>query len=289
MDELLQPFPSRFASRNSQEDAQIFVATSGEISSQRSEHLHRHDFYELVWLWQGRCTFFSDFKQYPLNRGTLIFISPGQLHDYIVEADFARLIIFGFRPSLLPNVAASLVNLLPFDDTNREPVLAIPTLRQDEIEHLFKAAHRRFDSHQPGWEPIVSSYLNTILTEAAYQMPEHIIHQPAPAGVQLTRAFQQAVEQSYRDQQQVQAYAQQLGVSTNHLVKTIRQTTHSTPKQMLRERLLLESKRLLVHSPYPVTQISSLLNFPNSTTFARWFKKQTGKTPSQFRQSADFA
>ena len=84
----------------------------------------------------------------------------------------------------------------------------------------------------------------------------------------------------------MQEYASLLGVTTNHLVKTVRQTTHTTPKQMLQARLLLEAKRLLVHTPYPVNQISDLLQFQNSTSFARWFKNQTAQTPSQFRQMA---
>ncbi len=286
MDELLQPFPDSFASPDGSKSASIFVAASGEIASRQSEHMHRHDFYELVWLWRGNCTFFSDFEHYPLEQGSLIFISPGQMHDYIVEDGAIRLLIYGFRPSVLPTVAAELVNLLPFDDTKRAPILAVPSKAEAQIETLFEAAHRRFDSRQPGWEAIITAYLRTILTEAAYLMPADIINQSASAAVQLTRAFQQAVEQHYRQQQQVQEYAALLGVTTNHLVKTVRKTIHMTPKQMLQARLLLEAKRLLVHTPYQVNQISDLLQFQNSTTFARWFKKQTQQTPSQFRQTA---
>jgi len=55
MDELLQPFPTSFA-----KGGNIFVAASGEIHG-RDSNMHRHDFYELVWLWidktnkNGRC------------------------------------------------------------------------------------------------------------------------------------------------------------------------------------------------------------------------------------------
>ncbi len=278
-DELLQPFPTSFSG-----GANIFVAASGELTKNHSENMHRHDFYELVWLRDGDCTFFSDFQHYPLDQGSLIFISPGQLHDYlVVPGQACRLLIYGFRPTVLPTVAHHLVNILPFDDTNCNPTLPIPASLKPTFLQLFTTAHSRFDDRGLGWEAIISSYLQTILTEAAYLMPEELIAQAANASVQLTRAFQQAVEQHYRQRWQVKEYADLLGVTSNYLVKAVRETTSTTPKQMLQDRLLLEAKRLLVHTPYPVNQIGDLLAFPDSTTFARWFRKLTNEPPTQFR------
>ncbi|MEM7798018.1 MAG: AraC family transcriptional regulator [Chloroflexota bacterium] len=253
------------------------------MEKNRSDRMHRHDFYELVWLKDGHCTFFADFLQFPLEEGSLIFISPGQLHDYLINKAVVRLYIIGFRPTLLPTVAHHLLNVLPFDDAQRDPTLIIPPALKPTFLQLFSAAHQRFDSQQLGWESIATAYLQTLLTEAAYLMPEDVIRQASSAAVQLTKAFQHEVEQHYRTLRQVQEYANILGVTSNHLVKTVREATMTTPKQMLQDRLLLEAKRLLVHTRYPINQISGLLAFPNSTTFARWFKKLAGTTPSDFR------
>ena len=287
MDELLQPFPATFASPSG--DADVFVAASGEMGAKQIDRMHRHDFYELVLVWRGDCAFFSDFEQFDAPQGTIIFISPGQLHDYVIDEGVVRLLIFGFRPNLLPTVAAHLNHYLPFDDTEREPILLISAEYQPTFEQLFTTAHRRFDNRAEGWEAIVTTYLQTILTEAAWQMPAHIVTQSASAGVRLTRDFQRAVERNYREQQQVQAYAAMLGVTTNHLVKTVRKTTHMTPKQMLQARLLLEAKRLLAHTPYPVRQIGELLQFSDASSFSRWFKLQSRLTPSQFRKQRSMA
>ena len=284
MDEYLQPFPTSFS-----KGGDIFVAASGEIRENDDSKMHRHDFYELVWLWQGACQFFSDFELYDLPQGSLIFVSPGQLHDYRVPDRFCRLLIIGFRPSVLPAVAHHLLQMLPFDDTQRNPTQVISSEQQQLIEQLFQAAHGRFDAKKQGWETIVTSYLQTILTESAYLMPSEFVDQSANAAVQITRAFQRALESHYRQRRQVQEYAEMLGVTSNYLVKTIRHTTSTTPKQMLQNRLLLEAKRLLVHTPHPVGQISELLDFPDSTTFARWFKKCTAQTPSRFRNHTPHA
>lgn len=283
-DELLQPFPKSFS-----DGADIFIALSGDITGKRSERMHRHDFYELVWVREGECTFFSDFVRFPVEAGSLIFISPGQLHDYIVDAGTViRIFILGFRPNLLPSVGQHLLNILPFDDPGRDPTLALEEAVRESLSQLFQSAHQRFDARPPGWEAILTTYCRTILTEAAYQMPEEVIVQSTSAGVHLTRAFQHEVEQHYRQIRQVQACADMLGVTSNYLVKTVRETTSMTPKQMLQDRLLLEAKRILVHTAYPINQISELLEFPNSTTFARWFKKLTSQTPTEFRSAPPY-
>ena len=43
---------------------------------------HRHDFYELFWVESGDGTFVSDGRSYPLAHGSLILVSPGQVHAW---------------------------------------------------------------------------------------------------------------------------------------------------------------------------------------------------------------
>lgn len=287
MNDYLQPFPAKFASPNG--DADLFVAQSGKLDSRDANHMHRHDFYELVWLHEGACTFFSDFQHYPLQTGTLIFISPGQLHAYIVPKDFCRILIFGFRTNVLTAIAPNLRQALPFDDVSRDPVISIPVEHSPVYERLFKSALSRFDARVPGWEPIATAYLQTVLTEATFQLSP--IAQPGNvnAAAQLAYSFQQAMEQYYVDVRQVSAYADRLGVTTNHLVKTVRTVTGETPKQMLQKRLLLESKRLLAHSDASVGEIGQRLQFKDDTTFSRWFRNLTQLTPTQFRMKSPIA
>jgi quercetin dioxygenase-like cupin family protein len=43
---------------------------------------HRHDFYHLFWVESGNGIFVSDGRSYPLTRGSLIFVPPGQVHAW---------------------------------------------------------------------------------------------------------------------------------------------------------------------------------------------------------------
>jgi len=54
---------------------------------------------------------------------------------------------------------------------------------------------------------------------------------------------------------------------------------------LIRNRILLEAKRLLVNQDMSITEISNELNFNDNSYFTKFFKKQTGITPEEFRRN----
>ena len=96
--------------------------------------------------------------------------------------------------------------------------------------------------------------------------------------------FAKYVEQHYLKRRQVKVYADMLGVTANHLVETVRQTTGMTPGRILSDRLMLEAKRLLVHTQQSLSEIAYHLAFSDPSQFGRWFKNTGGLSPGKFRQ-----
>ena len=133
---------------------------------------------------------------------------------------------------------------------------------------------------------LLRAYLNLILVEAqnAIQTKPALQTKKPPAPIRLTRKFRLAVESDYIERKQVQDYADQLGVTTNHLVETVRESSGFTPKQIIQERLLLEAKRLLAYLTLSAAEIGSELSFRNPSQFGRWFRTNAGVAPGQFRQ-----
>jgi AraC family transcriptional regulator, transcriptional activator of pobA len=78
-------------------------------------------------------------------------------------------------------------------------------------------------------------------------------------------------------------FANQLNVHVNHLNRAVKETTQKTTSQIIGERILQESKILLKHSNWNVSEIAYALGFTEVTHFNNFFKKQTLITPSQFR------
>ncbi len=100
----------------------------------------------------------------------------------------------------------------------------------------------------------------------------------------LTERFLQLVESHYLSISSVADYAAMLHVTTTHLVETVMGATGQPAGRIIRERLLLEAEHLLRYSDIPVAEIAAYLNFEDPAYFGRYFKKQTGLSPSDFRE-----
>jgi AraC-like DNA-binding protein len=80
-------------------------------------------------------------------------------------------------------------------------------------------------------------------------------------------------------------FANQLNIHVNHLNRALRETTRKTTTRIISERLLKESKILLKHSNWDVSEIAYALNFKEATHFSNFFKKHVQISPTQFRSS----
>lgn len=81
-----------------------------------------------------------------------------------------------------------------------------------------------------------------------------------------------------------QAFAEALAVHVNYLSRTLKAVTGKTTTQLLAARLVQEARTLLRHTDWPVSTIGYCLGFEEPTHFTHFFRRHTGRTPSQLRQ-----
>lgn len=103
----------------------------------------------------------------------------------------------------------------------------------------------------------------------------------------LVDRFLMLVQQSFKEERQIDFYATRLGVTPKHLSRMLKQSTGFTAAEWIKNYILLEAKVMLKSSTLTMGQISKQLNFPSQSFFAKFFKKATGMTPKQFRNSPE--
>jgi AraC family transcriptional regulator, transcriptional activator of pobA len=101
--------------------------------------------------------------------------------------------------------------------------------------------------------------------------------------LQIADDFQEMVDANFQKLVAVEDYAKRLHISANHLTQTIKLSTGKSPKEFITERRIAEAKCLLRYTQMSIAQIAHNLNFSEPTHFTKFFKKDVGTTPLDFR------
>lgn len=101
--------------------------------------------------------------------------------------------------------------------------------------------------------------------------------------VNIVREFNFLVEQHFREKHTVAEYAQLLNKSPKTLSNLFGKLNDRSPLQLIQSRIMLEVKRLLRYTEKPVSEIGYEVGFNDIQSFSRFFKKNEGVSPSEFR------
>lgn len=109
---------------------------------------------------------------------------------------------------------------------------------------------------------------------------------PPSAAEQLMQRFFDFLAESDGTLRSVPAVAEQLCISPNHLSAVIKQQTGQTVMQLLNAHTVLKIKVMLRLSTLPVYELSDRFGFENTPSFCRFFKREAGVSPLQFRRQS---
>ena len=250
---------------------------------------HRHDFYEVLYLSKGSGFHVIDGNKYKIKPPSVFFMSPGQAHKLEFSNDIEGYIyIFTSEFYLINQNNQNRLIEFPFFFTIKQdnPPLILDN-EQDILflESLFKKGISEIKTRINFSVELLRSILDLILTfcSTIYKTPVQLAK---GKGHIVVKKFYQLVEENYHQNLSVSEYADKLAITPNHLTQTVVQLTGKTSSQIIKAKQILEIKRLLAHTNLGVTEIALRLNFPDQSYFAKFFKRETGLSPLQYRASS---
>lgn len=247
---------------------------------------HRHNYYEILMFKKGGGSHMIDFNSHEIHSETLHFVSPGQIHALNRGADVEGFVVIFSKDFMLLNSSEkALLNEFPAFNKTAAPVLSLRADEFPEVEKLILQMEHEFSSDHMYSNRVIAAYIGILLLKCkALLMQTSDYKRTDPSSQELMQRFNILLEEKFITLHKVNEYADLLNVTPNHLSETIKKITGKTAGDLIHQRLILEAKRLLLHSTLTAKEVAYALHFNDPSYFSRFFKANTELSPEGFRK-----
>jgi AraC family transcriptional activator of pobA len=166
-----------------------------------------------------------------------------------------------------------------------DPVVPLGEPERDRLSKLAAELYEEGFLARAGYRIAMRGLLALIAVEVARLAAGRtraatLMLEPTGATVEALRKL---VEEHFHKERQLAFYADKLAMTVDRLNDHVKRATGVTAGHLIRQRVLTEAKRQLVFTSQPIHEIAYDLAFSDPSHFARFFRKQTGTTPHEFR------
>ena len=224
-------------------------------------------------------------KDYLVHPGTLISLLPFHLieNHYLSNNFTCKCLSYSFDFMIdFPFVLKSGIS----EKMGNKPYLS---LTEEEFNHLDEffvfISHQTARIDHPSREEITKALLFSFIAELSFIYSRQTVLVGTNRQKQIVDDFFRLLHKYHKQERSPSFYSNKLCMTSKYLSSILKQYTDCTLYQWITNFSLQEAKILLKSSDMTISQISEELNYPNSSFFARFFKKHTGMTPLQFRNN----
>lgn len=211
-----------------------------------------------------------DFEHIPLVPGRVVRVRPGQVQSWDIRSAVDATLVLS---SATPRVSTPHVQPQASCDLGRDS-LATATALIDAL----RTEQRRFDGADGSvrlmttlFEALDAVFERALASSSTSQLPDPYLQ------------FRSAIDEGIGTSRNVRDFARTIGYSERTISRACQRATGLSAKGVLDQRLVLEAQRLLAHTDQPASAIARQLGFTEATNFAKFFQRNTGLRPTEFR------
>ncbi|MDR2275789.1 MAG: helix-turn-helix domain-containing protein [Sphingobacterium sp.] len=239
------------------------------------------DFYVFILFEKCSGVHTIDFVEYEQRNNQIHISFPGQIHSWNTGADTQghKLIVSKeFIEKYAPETKFSYLHI------NDQPVIDIPPEVCRNLSEEFDSLQKEMNTCCIAWN-IINLKAQVILTRINNCFKKPIKRTPQNRAHLIINNFIDLIDYNYVEYKTVSHYANILAVTPNYLNIISKRILGISAKEVIDRRVTLECKRLLLGSSYSIKEISNILCFTSSITFAAYFFSKTGMYPKKYRTS----
>lgn len=257
-----------------------------EQAKGKTDVAHRHDYFTVVLVEVAKGLHIIDYNEFAFGHSEVHFVSPGQVHQVaLTEKPKGCVITFTEDFLIQNNIPIRFIsNINLFQTFGNTPPLKLDSQTFDRLNRLtvdmeacLSEAFNYGDRALGALLQLFLIYCNNSSKLDTTQLSED------HTGICILRDFKGLIEERFKEWHKVKDYATQISITPKHLSQTVKNITGKVAKEHIQDRLVLEAKRLLLHTELSIKEIAYEIGFEEPLHFSGFYKKQTGSSPSDFR------
>lgn len=239
--------------------------------------IERDEFFEIIWSWDadnvGELTSETNPSMY--------LIPPFRGLDVNLNGKEGYLIAFKREYLEEDDKEYALDVFKLFNLQGQHSLILLDANTQKNIHHIHALMMNETD-HPSGTYLVLKSLLKVLLMHLIRLNQSSFRHQDV--NQKRVYEFCMLLDQNYISERKASFYASQIGISEKRLNQILQAKMNKTITQLVHTRLILEAKRKLTAGDLTIKELSYYLHFEDHSYFSRFFKKQTGLSPEDFKR-----
>ncbi|OTG93255.1 4-hydroxyphenylacetate catabolism regulatory protein HpaA [Acinetobacter sp. ANC 3832] len=269
--------------------AEIHYEAQAKLANFFGQHMppHRHDrFFQLHVFNKGTVRVFLDDVKYVCQAPAFFLTPPSVAHSFITDPGCD-----GHVLTIQQNIIWPLLQV-DLKVQHIHPIcLHAGQLKDTYLKELFlletylNELKLEFESNKQAKNFALKSLINLIFLQVM-RLAEAVPPRTKNGGNDLTifRKFNELIESNYDQHWSLTQYAQKLTITETRLNDICRRLAEISSKKLIYDRQMQEAKRLLIFTDTTINSICYQLGFKDPAYFSRFFHKNSGLRPSEFRQ-----
>ncbi len=246
--------------------------------------LHKHDFYFVLAVLEGKGLHEIDFVQYPVHSHSIFILRPGQVHKLELTADSTGFLMEFDLSFYQPK---NTITEHRWKKASGKNYCVVEAARFRKLHGHLAALFEEYSLKQEGYWEAITANLDLFFIEYIRQS-----HHPARIAKAGSGYAQERFEELVRlleanivRMKNVSQYADLLNLSSYQLNAITKASVAKTVSDLINEQIILEAKRHLLATPNQIKEIADHLGYEDVSYFIRFFKKHTGQSPDAFRKN----
>lgn len=248
------------------------------------EEPHRHDSYLMVFFTDGSGIHEIDFDRFEIKKGSLFVLQPGQMHHWSLSEDIEGFVII-FSQELY-NLYFGQKNINDYNfyhSIHNRPEMLFETAEIPKILPYFNLLIEENNRQNNLKLDKMLNLLDCIHIEISRKYSETYSHKTHSYNIKIS-AFEKLLEEHFKKEKLPSFYADKLNITLKHLNRICNEILQKTATEVIMDRVVLEIKRMLTDKQLAVNEVATAIGYDDYSYFSRVFKKQTGVSPTAFRE-----